>query len=375
MKLKYLHSLIILSFVVLLSSCQNQNSGSGGVDKPDTTSVDTVISQKPKTISIAAVGDIMMGTTYPSPVLPPNDGKGILDSVKMYLTGHDITMGNLEGPMLDKGGHPKRCLDKFGNPSRNCHAFRVPERYGAYLKDAGFNYMCLANNHANDMGQPGKDATIRVLDSLGISYSGLLTHPTTIIEVEGLKVGIAAFAPNVGTVSINDHANAKKIVSELKKESDIVIVTFHGGGEGVGFQNVRDKQETYLNENRGNVYRFSRDVIDAGADLVIGHGPHVTRSLDFYKGKLIAYSLGNFCTYGKFGLGGENGIAPILQVELSDKGEFVSGKVIPIRQINRGIPIVDKNKGAIKTLQRLLRQDFPESQLTISDDGVIVAKK
>lgn len=375
MKLKFVRSVLILCFGILLSSCQNRDSGSGNIERPDTNSVDSVKSPKPQSVSIAAVGDIMMGTTYPSPVLPPNDGKGILDSVKMYLTGHDITMGNLEGPMLDKGGHPKRCLDKFGNPSRNCHAFRVPERYGAYLKDAGFNYMCLANNHANDMGQPGKDATLRVLDSLGIKYSGLLTHPTTIIEKNGIKVGIAAFAPNVGTVSINDHDNAKKIVSELKKESDIVIVTFHGGGEGVGFQNVKDRREIYLNENRGNVYRFSRDVIDAGADLVIGHGPHVTRSLDFYKGKLIAYSLGNFCTYGKFGLGGENGIAPILQVELSNTGEFISGKVIPIRQINRGIPIVDKNKGAIKTLQRLLRQDFPESQLTISDDGIINVKK
>ena len=375
MKLKFVRSLLILSFGILLSSCQNQKNGSGNVERPDTNSVDSVKSQKPQSITIAAVGDIMMGTTYPSPLLPPNDGKGILDSVKMYLTGHDITIGNLEGPLLDKGGHPKRCLDKFGNPSRNCHAFRMPERYGVYLKDAGFNYMCLANNHANDMGHPGKDATLRVLDSLGIKYSGLLSHPTTIIETNGIKVGIAAFAPNVGTVSINDHSNAKNIVSELKKETDIVIVTFHGGGEGVGFQNVRDKQETYLNENRGNVYRFSRDVIDAGADLVIGHGPHVTRSLDFYKGKLIAYSLGNFCTYGKFGLGGENGIAPILQVELTYGGEFISAKVIPIRQINRGIPVVDKNKGAIKTLQRLLRQDFPESQLTISDDGVIVVKK
>lgn len=161
----------------------------------------------------------------------------------------------------------------------------------------------------------------------------------------------------------------KRLFQNLKKSCNIVIVTFHGGGEGTSFQNVKDRQEYYLNENRGNVYRFSRDVIDAGADLVIGHGPHVTRSLDYYKGKLIAYSLGNFCTYGKFGLGGEFGIAPILQVKLTSSGEFVSGNIVPIKQINRGFPVPDDKKRAIKTLQRLLKQDFPESNLVIRDNG------
>lgn len=368
LKVFFCYCLITIS----LLSCEyriDQTNLAKNPDLAENRSKDTKNQVEKKFVTIIAAGDIMMGTTYPSSLLPPNDGKEILDSVKSYLRGGDIVIGNLEGPLLDKGGHPKRCIDKFGNLSRNCHSFRVPERYGAYLKNAGFNYMCLANNHANDMGTPGKKSTMRVLDSLGIKYSGLLTNPIAIIEKEELKIGVAAFSPNNGTVSINDHRNAKKIVSELKKSCNIVIVTFHGGGEGTSFQNVKDRQEYYLNENRGNVYRFSRDVIDAGADLVIGHGPHVTRSLDYYKGKLIAYSLGNFCTYGKFGLGGEFGIAPILQVKLTSSGEFVSGNIVPIKQINRGFPVPDDKKRAIKTLQRLLKQDFPESNLVIRDNG------
>ncbi|TVQ91272.1 MAG: CapA family protein, partial [Bacteroidetes bacterium] len=143
------------------------------------------------------------------------------------------------------------------------------------------------------------------------------------------------------------------------------------GAEGANHQNVTCETEFYFGENRGNVCHFARSVIDAGADIVFGHGPHVTRSVELYKDRFIAYSLGNFCTYARFNLRGENGIAPVIKVFTNNQGKFLRAEVTPIRQIGRGEPIIDRNNAAIRSLQRLTREDFPDSELVITDDGII----
>ncbi|MFW6351258.1 MAG: CapA family protein, partial [Bacteroidota bacterium] len=116
---------------------------------------------------------------------------------------------------------------------------------------------------------------------------------------------------------------------------------------------------------------FARAVIDAGADIVFGHGPHVTRSVDLYKDRFIAYSLGNFCTYARFNLRGENGIAPLIKVVTNSSGEFIMAEVTPIRQMGSGEPQIDPNGYAIQSLHRLTQEDFPESFLEITREGVI----
>jgi poly-gamma-glutamate capsule biosynthesis protein CapA/YwtB (metallophosphatase superfamily) len=318
-------------------------------------------------ISIIGVGDIMMGTNYPNPsFLPANDGRHLLVPLHEVLQSATVTFGNLEGVLLDGEGTVKRCR----NPDL-CYAFRSPERYVYNLVEAGFDMVSLANNHTGDFGPEGRRATVRTLTDAGIAFAGTLDYPKTIIERDGLKFGMAAFAPNVGTVSIHDIANAQRIVRELKEESDIVIVSFHGGAEGADHQNVTCETEFYLGENRGNVCHFARSVIDAGADIVFGHGPHVTRSVDIYKDRFIAYSLGNFCTYARFNLRGENGIAPLIKVFTTPDGKFLKAEVTPIRQTGRGGPVIDSDKRAIRSLQRLLREDFPNSELRITDDGII----
>lgn len=319
------------------------------------------------TVSIIGVGDIMMGTNFPETrYLPGNDGRDLWSNVNDTLRQADVTFGNLEGVILDDGGDQKQCK----NP-KICYLFRTPKSYLTNLTNAGFDVMSLANNHAGDFGNPGRTSTINSLDSIGIEYAGLLQTPYVIFKRNKMRYGMAAFAPNKGTASIHNIERAKSIVSHLDSICDVVIVSFHGGAEGSKYEHVPRKTETFYGENRGNVYEFSHTLIDAGADVVFGHGPHVTRAIDLYKERFIIYSLGNFCTYGRFNLRGVNGFAPIIKVYTNHEGKFLKGEIIPIRQFGAGGPKFDVNKAAIKKLQELTKKDFPEINLMIDDSGFI----
>ncbi len=320
--------------------------------------------------SVVMVGDMMLGTNYPSESsLPPNDGKDILSDPAEILSSGDVTIGNLEGTLLDKGGTPKQC----GDPS-NCVAFRMPEHYAGYIKSAGFDMMNLANNHSGDMGDIGRKSTQSTLKEHGLKFAGHLTCSTAVFEKDGIKFGLAGFAPNNGTVSIHDLKNAARIVKELKQQCNIVVIAFHGGAEGSGATRVPRRNELYLGENRGDVYEFSHAVIDAGADIVFGHGPHVPRGVELYKDKFIAYSLGNFCTYGKFGLSGNLGLAPILKLYIDKKGNFKKGRIFPFKQVRRGFPVYDDSFGAVELMKRMTESDFPETPIEIFPDGKISKK-
>lgn len=319
------------------------------------------------TISVIGVGDIMMGTNFPSEkYLPPENGKSLWREVIDILKDADLTFGNLEGVVLDSGGTQKKC----NNPDL-CYLFRTPERFISNLVDAGFDVMSMANNHAGDFGPEGRENTVKVLDSLGINHAGLIERPYCLITIDGIKFGFAAFSPNTGTLSINDHEEAKKIVTHLDSMSDIVIVSFHGGAEGSKYQHVLRETEFFYGENRGNIYEFAHDLINSGADIIFGHGPHVTRAIEVYQNKFIAYSLGNFCTYARFNLRGANGLAPIIKVYTDHRGKFLWGQIIPIFQEGEGGPKIDPQKRVIKTLQELTSTDFPEVEISINDDGLI----
>ena len=164
-------------------------------------------------------------------------------------------------------------------------------------------------------------------------------------------------------------------MAELKKQADIIIVSFHGGGEGAEFEHVTRKTEMFYTENRGNVYAFAHGVIDAGADVVLGHGPHVTRAVEVYKNKFIAYSLGNFCTYGMFNLKGSNGYAPLLQIKLNAKGDFLYADVISIKQDKINRLTLDKNQTAFNKIQSLTSIDFPENKLKFENNKISLEDK
>lgn len=331
----------------------------------DTTSVT-------RNIIVSGVGDIMLGTSYPSArYLPPHDNPFLLlQDVADTLAGSDITFGNLEGSFLDKGEAAKKCKD-----TTICYLFRMPERYVSALTSSGFDILSLANNHFGDFGLPSRIRTKEILDSVGIYYAGLIENPWSIFIKDSVRYGFCAFAPNAGTVNINDIDGAGKIVRMLADSCDIVIVSFHGGGEGADNQHVLRAVEMYYGESRGDVYKFAHAMIDNGADIVFGHGPHVTRAIELYEGRFISYSLGNFCTYGRFNLAGPNGIAPIIRLSVDINGRFLTGRIIPVYQPWPGGVKIDANKRVIAKLRELNYADFPDGQIEISDSGEITYKK
>lgn len=320
------------------------------------------------TITIIAVGDIMLGTDYPSTTyLPPaRNCHPLITAVKDELSNADITFGNLEGTFAGELGTPKKCRDTL-----HCFVFRMPVEFVDCLVESGFDLVSLANNHSGDFGPEGRMNTMQVLDRAGIGYAGLITNPVAVINVDSLLVGLCAFAPNKGTVSLLDIPNAQNMVRNLKLECDIVMVSFHGGAEGRDHQHVTREKETYLGYDRGNVYDFAHSLIDAGADVVLGHGPHVTRAVEIYKNRFIIYSLGNFCTYGRFNLTGPNGIAPIIKIHLNSKGEFIRGEINAVYQEGKGVTKLDPAGRVIKKIQELTQSDFPEVPVEITDEGII----
>ena len=320
----------------------------------------------PDSVCIAAVGDIMLGTSYPDKnTLPPDSGKNSFKNFVADLHTADVAFGNLEGALLDTGApaHYKMHL------LSKAYLFRMPVSYGNILKDAGFKVLSLANNHIGDFGDNGRVSTMKALDSAGIQYGGQLNHPSAVFKVNGITYGFCAFAPNSQTLSILDLTNAHHIIKNLKQRCDIVMVSFHGGGEGKAFEHVPDTSELFFKEKRGNVKDFAHNAVDAGADLIFGNGPHVCRGMEIYKNRLIAYSLGNFCTYKCVSVEGICGIAPLLKVYVNKKGEFLSGRIIAAKQSHEKGLERDTLNRAIKKIRALTAIDFPDSGLQITDDG------
>ncbi len=372
----YPKSLLIITvacFVLLVSlACQTKSVQGEVPDNSAAAQPERTPPTNNEPITIAAVGDIMLGSPFPNESrMPPNDGADLLKGVTPILSAADIAFGTLEGPIVD-GGTSAKCRPG----STQCFAFRVPTRYGKYLKEAGFDVMSVANNHAGDFGFEGRASTQKVLDAQGIKYAGSLEPLATIayLEVKGKKVAFIGFGHNNGMPSINDLEGAKRLVLEAKKNADLVVVSFHGGAEGTDRQHVPNSSEIFLGENRGNLPAFSHTVIDAGADLVLGHGPHVMRGMEIYKERLIAYSLGNFATYGWFRLAAETALTMVLEVKLDAKGKFVSGKLNAATLEGKGIPTLDPSGTSIRTVRNLSIADFGPNAPKIADDGTITVK-
>jgi poly-gamma-glutamate capsule biosynthesis protein CapA/YwtB (metallophosphatase superfamily) len=367
-------SLVLAANVALfvMLACQPKIAANDRPDNANLGQPEPTPNANKASVTIAAVGDVMMGSPFPNDSrMPPNDGADLFNAVTPILSAADIAFGNLEGPIVD-GGTSAKCSPG----STKCFAFRMPTRYGKYLKAAGFDVMGVANNHAGDFGEAGRASTLRVLDEQGIKYAGSLQAPSPIayLEVRGKRVAVIGFGHNNGMPSVNDLDNARRLVLEAKKKADIVIVSFHGGAEGTDHQHVKFGSDLFLGENRGNLPLFAHVVIDAGADLVLGHGPHVMRGMEMYKDRLIVYSLGNFCTYGWFGLSAETALTEIVEIKLGSDGRFISGKINGGHQEGKGRPVLDNTGDSIRVVRNLSTADFGANAPKIADDGTIIPK-
>jgi Bacterial capsule synthesis protein PGA_cap len=325
---------------------------------------------EPFPIRFAFTGDINLGTRTLDDGLPPDSGRGLLAQVLPLLDG-DLVVGNFEGVLADSGTSEK-CAPK----STKCYAFATPTWLVTRLKDAGFTHLNLANNHANDYGVEWRAHTEATIRELGMTPYGPLDEiAITPVFKDGRMtlVGIIGFATYPHAYNLLDRAQSIAVVGAIRQLVDVLVVTFHGGKEGAFAVRTPDAPEFLGKEPRGSLRRWARTVLDAGADAVVGHGPHVLRGVEFYRSKPIFYSLGNFLTYKGFNLDGPLGLTTILQLELDGDGRFLSAQMPALKQVAQVGPMPDPNGSAIRLLQRITRLDFPRTGALIGDDGVVTA--
>ncbi len=311
-------------------------------------------------VAIVATGDIVMGAT---PNLPRDGGRSFFSDVETDLAG-DVVLGNLEGTLSTGGG------SKCGSGSTDCFAFQTPPTYARWLDQAGFTVMNLANNHAFDFGADGLRQTTDALAGVGLEWTGR-PGQITVQKVGAIRVALVGFAPYPWAQPLTDIAAAKKLVRKAGRNADVVVVTMHAGAEGSDRQHVRRGTERFLGENRGDPLRFAHAVVDAGADLVVGSGPHVLRGMEWYRGRLIAYSLGNFAGYKVFALGGPLSTSGILRVTLRGDGKFETGRLVPTRLVGPGLPAIDPAEAAHGVVRALSREDFGARGVKVSRDGIL----
>jgi hypothetical protein len=333
----------------------------------------------PASYRIIGVGDMMIGSDYPVEYLDPRvtdggDPVSILgqDMITLFKSA-DVTFGNFEGTMHSSTEGAKAC----SNPAV-CYTFRSPPYHAAYIRKAGFNMLSNANNHSRDFGEAARAVTFKNLTGAGFAVSGADT-PDTRFGIQRLKDGtkavLVAFGHNPGLMKVQELARVRSLVQEAQSKGDIVIVSCHIGAEGRTQSRVTRATEMFLGEDRGNPFAFARAAVDAGADIVFCHGPHIARAVEVYKGRFIAYSLGNFWTYGSFNLRDENGHAPIADLRVAKNGSLLSARIVSARQDKPGGPYLDSNNAAAKQIAMLTARDFPETGVTVSPDGEISWRK
>lgn len=350
-------------------------------------------------VTLAFVGDINLGTlTIPGGV-PPEEGRGLLDASRDALKG-DLVVGNFEGVLGDsgttykcgrKGKHvtladtaqpkpepvePKRPKPGARPPAPSmCYAFLTPTALAPRLAEGGFTHLSLANNHANDFGDDARATTERIFDSLGLRTYG----PLGSIAVDTVRrgdsltvVGLLGFTTYPYAYDLLDIARSAAVVDSVRDLVDLLVVTFHGGAEGSKALHVPEAAESLGREPRGDLRAWARSMIDAGADGVVGHGPHVLRGIEFYRGKPIVYSLGNFLTYRGFNLAGPLGLTGVLQLEAGPDLSWRRARFVPMVQLPRSGPALDPDRAALDLIRALSREDFGDSAARFGDDGEIL---
>jgi hypothetical protein len=311
-------------------------------------------------VVVAAVGDTILGST---PVLASRPRHWFADIRASLTAGDPVVFGNLEGTFTDQTA--SKC---GGGSGAGCYAFRNPPSFAAAYADVGFDVLNDANNHSMDFGRAGLSDTVRAVDAAGVKQTGLpgeITHTRS----NGIRVAWLGFAPYSWSANLLDLDRAASLVRRAAAHADVVVVYMHAGAEGTAATHVTGHEEHYLGEDRGNPERFAHRMVRAGADLVLGSGPHVLRGMEFYRNRLIAYSLGNSASYRNFDTSGILGDSVILRVRLGPHGGFRSGRLVPVRLDAAGHPAPGgAAKGEVRALSRA---DFGVRAARISRTGRI----
>jgi hypothetical protein len=335
-----------------------------------------------RTVRVCAGGDVTLGTNlgpewvhtasrrYGITVDPFPDPDSLLAPLRPLVEDADVVLLNVEGA-IGEGPAPRKCAPG----STRCFAFRQPVGTAAALRRLGGDDAevvgNVANNHAGDAGTAGLRATVQHLEEAGVRVTGADTLAARVVTARGDTVAFLGFSTSGGP-DPRDLAAVRRHVGRAAAEHARVVVTMHMGAEGVRAQRTRDTTEIFLRSiNRGNSVAFARTAAAAGADLVVGHGPHVMRAVEWHGGALILYSLGNLLTYGPFSLAEPLNRGAVACATLDGTGRVADAVLRPTRQRPPGLVRSDLSARAVVLADSLTRLDFPRSGAVIHPDGRI----
>lgn len=281
------------------------------VPAPIEASFNKFIPEMKKPVTMFMSGDIMLGR-YVETLMKREGDDYPFQAMKEVYADSDLVFGNLEGPIR---------TNHFQTPD-NTMVFSFRPETGEILSQNGFNIMTLANNHTFDKAQEGLDETQQYLTDAGIDYFG---HPKDVADVLEKEVnGHDLVFIGLHDTFLNDldRGAALTLVRDYKEQKKFVMVSVHWGAEYKIVSN-RTQQD------------FARDLVNYGADVVIGHHPHVVQEIEEYNGSLIFYSLGNFIFDQYFSKDTQQGLALEMTIEKNKLGF----ELIPV-DIIRSQPIV-----------------------------------
>lgn len=297
---------------------------------------------RPATITVSAVGDMIFDRQVKT-LISTAGGAAPLSAVGAHLKAADVTIGNLESP-LSTGGVKNAAKDV---------TFRGDPRGVEGLAASGFDLLSMANNHVLDYGPDALADTVATLDARGIAHAGAGANrdaawKPAVVERDGATVAYLAFsqilppgfvaaASKAGLAQGRNNADAvTAAIRSAKKRYDYVIVSFHWGVE-------------YQDDANAGQVRDAHAAIDAGADMVLAHHPHVIQAVEYYKNRLIAYSLGDFVFdhYSR-----KTGEAFVLDAQLGPDG-VTGAKMTPVYLNRYGKPAFVTGNDASVILGRL----------------------
>ena len=339
------------------------SSGAGGAEQADAGGATAAHSTGPSTvgapqpsasasstvITVGWVGDTTPGSMYG---MPPDGGRALFGSMRPLLSRPDLMIANLEGTYSTAG--PSKCS---GASAGTCFSFQAPPSYASALAWSGIDLVNLANNHSNDYLARGSLQTRAALEKAGVAYAGP-PDKVTLVTVRGLRVAVMGFSPYPWSAPLNDIPAAARLVRRAAAEANVVIVLMHAGAEGADEIHTPHGTEHAYGEDRGDVRAFAHAMVDAGADLVLGSGPHVIRGIERYDGHLVAYSLGNFAGWHNFGLGGNLSLSGLLTVRIDGAGRIRGGRWLSLSVDPPGVPAVDPTNTSAHLVRSLSAGDF-----------------
>ena len=333
-------------------------------------------------VRICAGGDVTLGTNLdtawaryaskklkrPVAALPSPDS--LLIPLRPLVADAEVVLLNIEGAV----GEGETSVDKCAKTTSGCYALRMPLAAADAIRRVNAKAIVvanLANNHARDAGAEGLAETVRALRDAGVVVTGIDSLATVVTTPAGDTVAILGFSTSTELTDLRDLDAVRRHVTRAAASYPRVVVTMHQGAEGVTAQRTLDSTEMFLKGSRGNPVAFARTSTDAGAHLVIGHGPHVVRAVEWRNGALVVYSLGNLVTYGPFSHREPMRRGAVVCATVDGNGGVHDAVMRPTVQRAPGRMSADRGRRALHIADSLSKLDFPKTGARIARDGTV----